>query len=86
MKKFLCVIFSAIIAVTFVSCSNADNIDPNKHTLDLSGYAYPNADKKLNTIDTGMQMYHFLHSLTGIFIKAAVKAWICFILRALIWA
>lgn len=74
MKKFLCVIFSVIMAVTFVSCSNADNIDPNKHTLDLSGYSYPNADKKLDKIDTGNVNVSFFAQSNGYFYQNSSKS------------
>ena len=74
MKKFLCVIFSAIIAVSFVSCSNADNIDPNKHTLDLSGYTYPNAEKKLDMIDTGNANVSFFAQPNGYFYQSSGKS------------
>ena len=73
MKKFLCVIFSVIMAVTFVSCSNADNIDPNKHKLDLSGYTYPNADKKLDKIDTGNVNVSFFAQSNGYFYQNSSK-------------
>lgn len=74
MKKILCVIFSVIMAVTFVSCSNADNIDPNKHTLDLSGYTYPNADKKLDKIDTGNVNVSFFAQSNGYFYQNSSKS------------
>ena len=73
MKKILCVIFSVIMAVTFVSCSNADNIDPNKHKLDLSGYTYPNADKKLDKIDTGNVNVSFFAQSNGYFYQNSSK-------------
>ena len=61
------------MAVTFVSCSNADNIDPNKHKLDLSGYTYPNADKKLDKIDTGNVNVSFFAQSNGYFYQNSSK-------------
>lgn len=67
MKKFLCVLFSFLIAIAFVSCSNGDNIDPNKHQIDLSAYTYPTPDKSIDMIDTKNVSVSYFASSNGYF-------------------
>ena len=67
MKKFLCVLFSLLMAIAFVSCSNGDNIDPNKHQIDLSAYTYPAPDKSIDMIDTKNVSVSYLAYSNGYF-------------------
>lgn len=65
MKKFLCVFFSLAMAISFVSCSN--NIDPNKHQMDLSAYTYPKPNKTIDMINTNNANVSFFASNNGYF-------------------
>lgn len=67
MKKLLCVLFSLLMALSFVSCSNGDNIDPNKHQIDLSAYKYPTPQKSVDMIDTKNVNVSYIASSNGYF-------------------
>ncbi len=67
MKKLLCVLFSLLMALSFVSCSNGDNIDPNKHQIDLSAYKYPTPQKSVDMIDTKKVNVSYIASSNGYF-------------------
>lgn len=67
MKKLLCVLFSLLMALSFVSCSNGDNIDPNKHQIDLSAYKYPTPPKSVDMIDTKNVNVSYIASSNGYF-------------------
>ena len=67
MKKFLCIILSLVLALSFASCSA--NTDPNAvgEKADLSAYTYPTPDKKINMPDTKDVSLDFLASSNGYF-------------------